>query len=116
MMMYMQLHMLTERVNLDGPHVMPHTYGMAVMEHRTSFALDEETLARLGRLAALWQISKAEVVRRAIEKAEKEAMADRNGRLARLKDYQSQGTMVAEAANAYLDQLAEDRNSWRGQP
>jgi predicted DNA-binding protein len=86
------------------------------MEHRTSFALDEETLARLGRLAALWQTSKAEVVRRAIEKAEREAMADRNGRLTRLKDYQSQGSLVAEAANDYLDQLAQDRSTWRGQP
>lgn len=95
---------------------MPHTYGMAIMEHRTSFALDEETLSRLGRLAALWQTSKAEVVRRAIEKAEREAMTDRNGRLTRLKDYQSQGNLVAEAANAYLDQLAEDRSTWRGQP
>jgi predicted DNA-binding protein len=89
---------------------------MAVMEHRTSFALDEETLSRMSRLATLWQVSKAEVVRRAIEKAEHEALADRNSCLTRLKEYHSQGSLVAEAANAYLDQLAQDRGTWRGQP
>ncbi len=43
---------------------------MPTMTHRTTFALDEATAQRLKRLAARWQVSQAEVVRRSIEKAE----------------------------------------------
>lgn len=44
--------------------------GMATMIHRTTFALDESTASRLKRLAARWQVSQAEVVRRCLEKTE----------------------------------------------
>lgn len=40
------------------------------MTHRTTFALDEATARRLKRLAAHWNVSQAEVVRRSVEKAE----------------------------------------------
>jgi predicted transcriptional regulator len=40
------------------------------MIHRTTFALDETTANRLKRLAARWNVSQAEVVRRSVEKAE----------------------------------------------
>jgi predicted transcriptional regulator len=43
---------------------------MAVMTHRTTFSLDAETMRRLKRLAARWQVSQAEVVRRAVAEAE----------------------------------------------
>lgn len=43
---------------------------MPTMTHRTTFALDEATAQRLKRLAARWQVSQAEVVRRSVEKAE----------------------------------------------
>ena len=49
--------------------------GMATMTHRTTFALDETTAHRLKRLAARWQVSQAEVVRRSLEKAEKAEVA-----------------------------------------
>ncbi len=42
------------------------------MTHRTTFALDEATAKRLKRLAARWDVSQAEVVRRSVEQAEKE--------------------------------------------
>lgn len=44
--------------------------GMQKMTHRTTFALDEATALRLKRLAARWEVSQAEVVRRSVEKAE----------------------------------------------
>jgi len=47
--------------------------GMATMTHRTTFALDETTAQRLKRLARRWNVSQAEVVRRAVDQAEKEA-------------------------------------------
>ncbi len=45
--------------------------GMPTMTHRTTFALDEVTARRLKRLAAHWDVSQAEVVRRSVEQAEK---------------------------------------------
>jgi len=47
--------------------------GMPTMTHRTTFALDDETAQRLKRLAARWRVSQAEVVRRSVEEAEKNA-------------------------------------------
>lgn len=43
---------------------------MPTMIHRTTFALDDLTAHRLKRLAARWQVSQAEVVRRSLEKTE----------------------------------------------
>jgi predicted DNA-binding protein len=82
------------------------------MEHRTSFALDEATIKRLRRLSETWGVSQAEVVRRAIEKAdtsEKEGIASRVGIL---RSYQDQGGLAAEKAEAYLADLAEQRAEW----
>lgn len=45
--------------------------GMQLMTHRTTFALDEATAQRLKRLAARWNVSQAEVVRRSVEQAER---------------------------------------------
>ncbi len=41
-------------------------YGMATMTHRTTFALDDATVTRIRRLAAQWQVSQAEVIRRVV--------------------------------------------------
>lgn len=91
---------------------MPHTYGMAIMEHRTSFALDEITMLRLRKLAGLWQVSQAEVVRRAIEKAEVEAKAETDAALKRLRSYHARGGLDTGKASAYLDEVAENRAEW----
>ena len=44
--------------------------GMPTMIHRTTFALDEATAQSLKRLAARWDVSQAEVVRRSVAQAE----------------------------------------------
>jgi hypothetical protein len=95
---------------------MLHTYGMAVMEHRTSFALDETTILRLRKLASLWHVSQAEVVRRAIEKAEAEAKAGTEAALGRLGSYHERGGLDKLRATEYLNEVAENRADWgRGQ-
>ncbi len=48
---------------------------MATMTHRTTFSLDEPTARRLKRMAARWQVSQAEVVRRSLEQAEQAEIA-----------------------------------------
>lgn len=51
---------------------------MAIMTHRTTFALDVTTAQRLKRLARRWNVSQAEVVRRAVDQAEKEPSSSQN--------------------------------------
>ena len=85
---------------------------MAVMEHRTSFALDETTILRLRRLAGIWHVSQAEVVRRAIEKAESEAKAETDAALRRLRSYHARGGIENGKAVAYMEEVAENRADW----
>lgn len=52
------------------------------MTHRTTFALDEETIERLRRLSSAWAVSQAEVVRRSVELAERESAKDNSQAIA----------------------------------
>ncbi len=87
---------------------------MNSMIHRTTFALDRETVNRMKRLAALWQVSQAEVVRRAVAGAAaavKSVRPDPAEALRRL--HESGGGLSAEAAERYLAEVREDRRAWR---
>ena len=42
---------------------------MARMNVRATYALDQETASRIRRLAGLWGVSQAEVIRRSVERA-----------------------------------------------
>ena len=87
---------------------------MSIMNHRTTFALDANTAARLKRLAARWQVSQAEVVRRSVAQAEKQAPArksDAAGLLRRL--HESGAGLDPVKADAYLTKVYEDRKRWR---
>jgi hypothetical protein len=89
--------------------------GMAVMTNRTTFALDTETIKRLKRLAARWQVSQAEVVRRAVAQAEAQPdplMSDPVTMLRQLQE--SSERMNSEQAELYLRQVRADRRKWRG--
>jgi Arc/MetJ-type ribon-helix-helix transcriptional regulator len=85
---------------------------MTVMEHRTSFALDEATILRLRRLAGIWRVSQAEVVRKAIKKADEEVDEKSAALVDRLRAYHGQGGIDADAADSYLDEVAENRADW----
>lgn len=90
--------------------------GMSTMSHRTTFALDEVTAERLRRLAAVWKVSQAEVVRRAVALAEAEQKSARPDPIALLNDLHAQGQgLDREIAAAYLTQIRTDRETWRGQ-
>lgn len=82
------------------------------MEHRTSFALDESTIVRLRKLAGIWQVSQAEVVRRAIEQADNQVDEKAAALVDRLKAYHSRRGMDAGLADAYLEEVAENRADW----
>ena len=78
--------------------------------HRTTFSLDELAVNRLRTLSKRWRVSQAEVIRRALEAAEKLPYED--AALQALEDYHSRGGLAAEKAHAYLQRWSEDRDDW----
>lgn len=91
---------------------MVHIYGMAVMSRRTTFSLDEETIIRLKKLATLWHISQAEVVRKAIKKAESDLNTKTGEKLDQLRQYHKYNDMSIDSVDEYLHELVEYRSSW----
>ena len=89
--------------------------GMATMTHRTTFALDGETIRRLKRLAARWQVSQAEVVRRAVAQAESQPEPQTTDPVAMLRQLLEAGQgLDPKKAESYLAQVYADRKRWRG--
>lgn len=89
--------------------------GMPIMTHRTTFALDEATAQRLKRLAARWDVSQAEVVRRSVEQAENLKPAGNPDPADRLRAlFASGGGLEVEKADSYITEIYEDRKHWRG--
>lgn len=87
---------------------------MAIMTHRTTFALDAETVRRLKRLAARWQVSQAEVVRRAVAEAETRPEPQNSDPITLLRQMQESEPLDPQKAEAYLAQAYQDRKRWRG--
>lgn len=85
------------------------------MTHRTTFALDGTTASRLRRLASIWQVSQAEVVRRAVAQAAAVATSDRPDPLALLRAYHAKGGLDRARAEAFLADVREGRRHWRGE-
>jgi len=87
---------------------------MANMTHRTTFALDEITAHRLKRLARLWNVSQAEVVRRSVERAEKASETPQADAITLLKELHAQGGGIDKArADRWIEDIREDRKRWR---
>lgn len=82
------------------------------MEHRTTFTLDETSIRLLKDLARRWQVSQAEVVRRAIARAAAEASQERAALVQRLQSYQAQASLPPADAERYLNEVAEQRAEW----
>jgi len=87
--------------------------GMPTMTHRTTFALDDMTAQRLRRLAARWQVSQAEVVRRSVEQAEKQTASEKPDPIAMLKAFHAKGGLDPARAEKWIAEIREDRKRWR---
>jgi hypothetical protein len=85
---------------------------MAVMIHRTTFSLDEETITRIKRLALVWGVSQAEAVRRAAKLAEKDATQTAEAPLLELAAYHQKGGLEEATARAYIAEVSRDREDW----
>ena len=89
---------------------------MPMMTHRTTFALDEVTAQRLKRLAARWDVSQAEVVRRSVAQAENLRIAETPDPAVMLRAlFASGGGLDLEKGNAYIAEIYEDRKHWRNE-
>ena len=85
------------------------------MTHRTTFALDLATIRRLKRLATRWQVSQAEVVRRAVAQAESQPEPPTPDAVAMLRQLLAGGQgLEPKEAESYLAQVNADRKRWRG--
>ena len=87
---------------------------MKTMTHRTTFALDEDTAGRLRRLSAAWQVSQAEVVRRALEMAEQVGASSKDAAALLRKLHESGGGLARAVADEYVAAVCADRGRWRG--
>jgi hypothetical protein len=89
---------------------------MPIMTYRTTFALDKITALRLRKLAARWQVSQAEVVRRSVEQAERQAAPPKADPVAMLRElFAMGGGLDLEKGSAYIAEVYEDRKHWLGQ-
>ena len=87
---------------------------MATMTHRTTFTLDEATMARIKNLAALWKVSQAEVVRRAVSIAQSPSPAS-SPRTEFEKFLKAGNGLDRAVATQYLEEARADRQAWRGE-
>lgn len=92
---------------------MAHNYSLKTMSYRTPFAFDGDTMRRLKNLASRWQVSQAEVVRRALSQAESQAHSDVADPLEALKAYHVRGGLDRNKAEKYLCEVREDREHWQ---
>ena len=87
--------------------------GMPLMTHRTTFALDEDTAQRLKRLAARWNVSQAEVVRRVVAQSDQAEEPPKPDRLALLQAYHAKGGTDRARAEQWIEEIDQARSNWR---
>ncbi len=85
---------------------------MSITKTRTSFALDNDTADRLRRLSRRWNVSQAEVVRRAVKIAEDQADAEGLSVAERLEAYRAEQRVDPHEADRYLERVSRDRAEW----
>ena len=91
-------------------------YGMAIMTHRTTFALDEQSIQRLKHLSSRWQVSQAEVIRRSLKQAEQNVRENKKNPISLLEQLHADGAgLLVEDAVRYMSEVQVDRNQWRNE-
>jgi hypothetical protein len=82
------------------------------MKRRPKFALNYATVARIKNLSALWKVSQAEVVRRAVSLAQSPAPAS-STKIGFEEFLRSGNGLDPRIAGQYLEEVREDRQMWR---
>jgi hypothetical protein len=84
---------------------------MATTTIRSTYALDVETVRTLERLAARWQVSKSEALRRAIRAAAGEQPATARNALDALDRLQQSLNLTPARARAWARQARDERRA-----
>ena len=88
------------------------TSTMAKLTIRSTFALDQETVAALDRLARRWEMSKSEVLRRIVDAAARvEEVDSASDALAALDEVQTRLALTEEQANAWIAEIRAEREA-----
>nr|WP_255665391.1 ribbon-helix-helix protein, CopG family [Luteitalea sp. TBR-22] len=82
---------------------------MAITSVRTTYSLDEDTIGRIEQLARRWNVSKSEVLRRAVRMADEQSAA--SDRLAALKELQASMQMTPEKEAAWVAEIRAERDA-----
>jgi len=88
---------------------------MAVTTVKSTYSLDLETVRALEDLARQWNVSKSEVIRRAVHNAKQTPHAPRPDAAKRLAAFDAlQKSMNLDKATArrWMKQVRDERNAW----
>ena len=86
-----------------------HTQSMAITSVRSTYSLDVETMGRIEQLARRWNVSKSEVLRRAVRMAdEQSAVSDR---LTALKELQASMQLTPQQVEDWIAEVRAERDA-----
>ena len=90
-------------------------YHMTYTLTRTSMALDQSTLLALNYLSKKWEVSKAEVMRRAVRRVKEEAEQEDNSPkpIQALDWLQSGGGLTVQEAESFREEVQAERQAKR---
>ncbi len=86
---------------------------MATTSVRSTYSLDVETMRRIENLARRWDVSKSEVLRRAVRMADEQTAVSE--RVAAFKQLQATVNLTPGKADAWVDRIRAERDAW-GEP
>lgn len=85
---------------------------MAKKVIRTTYALDEETVDRIDRLARTWGVSRSEALRRAVAHAAHDRPGQAAHQLRLFRELQESLSLTEEQAEAWIDDVRQEREAW----
>jgi predicted transcriptional regulator len=84
---------------------------MATTSVRSTYSLDLETMRRIENLARRWDVSKSEVLRRALRMADEHAAGAE--RLTLFRELQRRANLSSEQVDAWVADVRAERDAWR---
>jgi predicted transcriptional regulator len=84
---------------------------MAITSVRSTYSLDVETMRRIDNLARRWEVSKSEVLRRAIRMADEQSAGSE--RVTLLRELQRNANLTAEQVETWVAEVRAERDHWR---
>lgn len=88
---------------------------MAIPKIKATYSLDVETVRALEATARRWQVSKSEVLRRAIHAVAEETFSERNDCLAALDKLQESLGLDRDEASRWQQRVTSERHAYSRQ-